>query len=447
VVCDTVVVLGSATADGATLFGKNSDRDPNEAHHLLRLPAAQHPPQSTVKCTYLEIPQVERTYEVLLAKPFWIWGAEMGANEHGVTIGNEAVFTKVPYDKDPGMIGMDLLRLGLERSSTAREALEVITSLIATYGQGGNCKLSGELYYHNSFLIADPGDAWILETAGEHWAAQQVKDIYTISNRITIGGSWDLASDDLVNYAVHRGWCKGRDDFDFGRCYSDFLYSTFSAAKKRQRCTLDALRARKGKLTVADVMQALRSHGSGAAPNWDPSRGLLGMTVCAHASFGPVRIDQTTGSMVSHLGADLQTHFVTATAAPCTSIFKPVWLGGDVPATGPLPSDRYDEATLFWRHEVLHRAAMRDYATRMATFREERDALERQFVSDAWTHREQSSAQRAAYSAQCFAKADELEALWTERVLATKPTKRQGRLHAIAWRAANRAAGMPESGK
>jgi hypothetical protein len=81
----------------------------------------------------------------------------------------------------------------------------------------------------------------------------------------------------------------------------------------------------------------------------------------------------------------------------------------------------------------------------MATFREERDALERQFVSDAWTLREGSSAQRAAYSAECFAKADETEALWTERVLAAKPTKRQGRLHAMAWRAANRAAGMPEN--
>ena len=117
--CDTVVALGSVTADGLTLFGKNSDREPNEAHHLLRVPAANHPAGSTVKCTYVDIPQVNHTYEVLLAKPFWIWGAEMGANEHGVTIGNEAVFTKVPYDKQPGLIGMDFLRLALERAQTA----------------------------------------------------------------------------------------------------------------------------------------------------------------------------------------------------------------------------------------------------------------------------------------------------------------------------------------
>ena len=157
--CDTLVALGSVTADGVTILGKNSDREPNEAHHLLRVPAARHAPGSRVKCTYIEIPQVGQTHAVLLAKPFWVWGAEMGANEHGVAIGNEAVFTRVPYDKRPGLTGMDLLRLGLERGRTAREALDVITGLLAEYGQGGNCGFKRRFYYHNSFLIADPHSA------------------------------------------------------------------------------------------------------------------------------------------------------------------------------------------------------------------------------------------------------------------------------------------------
>src|SRR5512136_2449894 len=151
--CDTVVALGNVTADGITLFGKNSDREPNEAHQLLRVPAAEHPPGSAIQCTYLEIPQVAHTYEVLLAKPFWMWGAEMGANEHGVTIGNEAVFTKVPYDKEPGLIGMDFLRLALERAQTSEQALHTITALLETYGQSGNCAQGHPTYYHNSFLI------------------------------------------------------------------------------------------------------------------------------------------------------------------------------------------------------------------------------------------------------------------------------------------------------
>ncbi len=118
--CDTLVALGNSTADGSVIFAKNSDREPNEAHELVLIPRASHPAGSTVSCTYIDIPQVAETFAVLLAKPFWIWGAEMGANEKGVAIGNEAVFTKVPMEKQPGLIGMDFLRLALERAATAR---------------------------------------------------------------------------------------------------------------------------------------------------------------------------------------------------------------------------------------------------------------------------------------------------------------------------------------
>ena len=114
--CDTLVVTSPAAGDGVTLFAKNSDREPNEAHCLLLAPAADHAAGNRLRCTYIEIEQVPHTYAVALAKPFWIWGAEMGVNEHGVAIGNEAVFTKEPYAKAGGLLGMDLLRLGLERA-------------------------------------------------------------------------------------------------------------------------------------------------------------------------------------------------------------------------------------------------------------------------------------------------------------------------------------------
>ncbi|MDI7277595.1 MAG: C69 family dipeptidase, partial [Anaerolineae bacterium] len=137
--CDTVVAVGSATADGSVILAKNSDRAPNEAQRLVHLPRARHAAGSTVACTYVEVPQVPETYEVLLSQPFWLWGAEMGANECGVAIGNEAVFTREPYETGPGLTGMDLIRLALERAATAHQALQVITELIGTYGQGGNC--------------------------------------------------------------------------------------------------------------------------------------------------------------------------------------------------------------------------------------------------------------------------------------------------------------------
>jgi dipeptidase len=69
-----------------------------------------------VRCTYVAVPQVPETFGVVLCKPFWIWGCEMGVNDCGVAIGNEAVFTKESYDKAPGLLGMDMARA---RSRTA----------------------------------------------------------------------------------------------------------------------------------------------------------------------------------------------------------------------------------------------------------------------------------------------------------------------------------------
>ena len=74
------------------------------------------------------------------------------------------------------MVGMDLLRLGLERGRSARESLEVITRLLEEYGQGGQCSdLVPDFSYHNSFLIADRSSAWVLETADRLWVAEKVE--------------------------------------------------------------------------------------------------------------------------------------------------------------------------------------------------------------------------------------------------------------------------------
>ncbi len=86
--CDTIVALGNSTVDGIALLATNSDREPNEGQHLASFPPARHAPGERVRCTYIEIPQVAETYAVLLSKPFWMWGCEMGLNEHGVVIGN-----------------------------------------------------------------------------------------------------------------------------------------------------------------------------------------------------------------------------------------------------------------------------------------------------------------------------------------------------------------------
>ena len=432
--CDTFVALANATRDGSVIFGKNSDREPNEAHELVLIPRATHDSSAQVKMTYVSIPQVRETNAVLLSKPFWIWGAEMGANEHGVVIGNQAVFTKVPYQKGPGLIGMDFLRLALERTSTAEDAMNVIIQLLEEYGQGGNCGFATQFFYHNGFLIADRQEAWVLETAGKHWAAEKVRDVRSISNVISIGSTWDRASKDLVDFAVSKGWCKGRDDFDFGRCYSDFIYTTFSDGRSRLCRTGELLRNNIGKIDVPLAIRFLRDHGPDADQDWTPAKGLTGAEVCMHAGFGPVRVSQATGSMVSRLSPDGDTHWLTGTSAPCTSIFKPVWMDGGIPDVGPTLTGTYDELTLWWNHENLHREILRDYAGRIQVLASERDQLEKEFFETAWDGAGLSARRKKEITEACFKEAQQAEARWLEKVR-TKPIEhRQPYLYRSAWK-------------
>src|SRR5690606_4557928 len=146
------------------------------------------------------IPQVEETNACLLSKPYWMWGAEMGANEKGVCIGNEAVWTKEKYES-VGLTGMDLVRLGLERGSTAKESLNVIIDLLEKYGQGGKNSvhmLFQYFSYHNSFIICDPKEAYVLETAGKNWVVEHITSgCRNISNKLSIEDAGSMQSKGL----------------------------------------------------------------------------------------------------------------------------------------------------------------------------------------------------------------------------------------------------------
>lgn len=186
--CDTFVALPPATVENRIIFGKNSDRLCDEVQEVVYFPAAVHDNlRGHLKCTYIEIDQVPETYAAVLSRPAWLWGAEMGANEHGVCIGNEAVWGREEVCDEEALLGMDLVRLGLERADTAEKALDVIVDLLEKYGQGGNCSEDGMAFsYHNSFLVADRKEAWILETAGKYWAAEKVQGNITFETMMEI---------------------------------------------------------------------------------------------------------------------------------------------------------------------------------------------------------------------------------------------------------------------
>lgn len=316
--CDTFVICPKYSKNGKMIFAKNSDRSPNEAHVFSHIERKVYSSPCNVKCTYISIPQASTTYAVTLFKPDWIWGAEMGYNEHNLFIGNEAVFTNQGYGKEnDGLIGMDLLRLALERAKTPMEAIYVITTLIKTYSQNGNCGYDHDFRYHNSFLIANDVEAYHLETAGEYYCYKKVDGVYAISNRLSIDKDYDFVCQEAIEYAIASKKIKSYGDFSFCKVFSEPIFTFFSGSKKRQSLITQYLNGEKEK-NIRSAINALRLH------SFDSDKVKASLTSpCMH--YGTIVGDHTTGSMVAEISSN-GNHIVFATlsSTPCVSMFKPI---------------------------------------------------------------------------------------------------------------------------
>lgn len=314
----------------SSVFAKNSDRSCNEPNLSVFLRGGKTH-EREVKCTYISIPQAEYVYSVLLVKPSWTWGAEMGVNEWGVSIGNEALFTKGSDKKTERLIGMDIVRLALERSKTAKEAVDVVKYLIETYGQGGNCGFDGKFYYDNSFLICDKDKAFIMETCGGRWALKKLHIFGNISNRIFL-------TKDYSN-------CNFDKTIDFKKTYTEPLRTKFSGSKERADKVLDLLSK---SASLSDVLSILRSHYAPDERNLFATGSVR--SVCMHQSLLG---SHTTGSMAVEYNADGFVVWLTGSSTPCRSIFKPVVFGH---LSGPVTDDEELSAANWLLRENVQRA-------------------------------------------------------------------------------------------
>ncbi|XP_034237896.1 secernin-2 isoform X2 [Thrips palmi] len=306
--CDTFVVLPPLTSHQGVVFGKNSDRPNGEVQELVYLKGQDFPTGAKVSCTYIEIDQVSKTFPVILSKPAWMWGAEMGANDQGVCIGNEAVWSnyKSGDEKQERLLGMDLVRLGLERGGSADEAVTIITQLLEEHGQGGPCSdINPRMFYHNSYLIADRKEAWVLETVGKLWAAERVESGFrNISNALTIGTKMDRKCSNLLDVAKSEGLWDGMSTFNFKKVFGDGDIPS----REKMGCELLQRMTRNNSFTGRDMMSILRNEDSGICMGYD----------CGFVS---------TGSQVSVLSpvdsAKPSCHWFTGTPDPSISVYKP----------------------------------------------------------------------------------------------------------------------------
>lgn len=277
--CDVLVALPVASASGVTLFAKNSDRPPAERQVVEWSPARRD--QGSLRATHLEVPaHGTDTLACVLSRPAWGWGAEHGVNEAGVAIGNTTVFTTLdPRGATTGLTGMDLVRLALECCPTAADAVEMITRLIAQFGQGGSghdpVLVPHGRPYWNAFLVADPTSAFVLDTSGGEWATEQVHDVRAISNRTTIP-AFDAAHRhprQPVDHLVNPRWFASQ------------------RVLAQQPVTVEALAAH------------LRSHDTGDD----------GWSVCMHVEG----VEATTASMIATLRPDGASEIWALTGHPC----------------------------------------------------------------------------------------------------------------------------------
>ncbi len=235
--CTNFLITRGATIDGSTMITYAADSHTlyGELYHF---PAADHQPGAMRDVyewdtnKYLgQIPEIPHTYSVV-----------GNINEHQVAIGEttfggiEELHTQEGAIVDYG----SLMYIALQRSKTAREAIQVMTDLVEEFGYASE----GE-----SFSISDPNEVWIMEMIGKGedelgavWVALRVPDGYISGHanqaRITTFPKDDpencLYAEDVIDFAREHGWYEGTDgDFSFSDVYApvDFEDARFCEAR------------------------------------------------------------------------------------------------------------------------------------------------------------------------------------------------------------------------
>lgn len=220
--CTNFIVGKKASKDGSVFISYSADSF-GMSGFVAHFPAAIHP-EGAMRDVYDwdsgkflgQIPEARQTYNVV-----------GNINEHQVAIAETTFGGREELVDTTGMIDYgSLIYIALQRSKTAREAIEVMTTLTNEYGYYS----SGE-----SFSIADPNEAWILEMIGKGsvekgtvWVAIRIPDdcISAHANQARIR-QFDMKdkenvmySKDVIKFARKQGYFDGKDaDFDFAAAY------------------------------------------------------------------------------------------------------------------------------------------------------------------------------------------------------------------------------------
>lgn len=230
--CTNLLISKGASTDGSVMVSYSADSHTRYGT-LVFMPAMTYSPGSTMairewgKGRLLgRIPQASQTYRVI-----------GNMNEHQVIIG-ESTWGGLEVMRNDSSAILDygsLIYIALQRAKSAREAIEIITSLADEYGYAS----SGE-----SISIADPNEVWFLEIIGRApkyvagkninkgavWVAVRIPDGYISAhaNQARIGTfplndpQNCLYAKDVISHAKDMGLYSGKDsEFNFAKVYGD----------------------------------------------------------------------------------------------------------------------------------------------------------------------------------------------------------------------------------
>ncbi|MGE5355106.1 MAG: dipeptidase [Deltaproteobacteria bacterium] len=251
--CYSIMAGKNATTDKSVILAHNEDDYGEFVFSFYKVPAAEHQVEKLlITDTDVRLPQVSRTYSYLWIDMPQLQFSDSYMNEWGVTIASDQCLSREDKGEiEDGGIGYYLRRLMAERSKTARQAVKIGGYLVEKYGYNA----SGRTY-----CIADPDEIWMMAVVkGKHWVAKRVPSdhVAVISNCYTIG-EIDLrdtinflGSNDIVEYAVKRGWYDPDSGKKFNFKYAYALEGSIDSDgnKPRQLAAINFLSQKQFKLT------------------------------------------------------------------------------------------------------------------------------------------------------------------------------------------------------
>jgi dipeptidase len=261
--CTNIMAHGKATRDNVTIVAKNRD-SPKDSVNSVEVLEHRYPEEEFYRAAYIKIPQVKETYKVIGSKKVGRWGYGQGINEFQVCVtdGDSNAMDDLAYEK--GLHDNDYVRLTLERSKTAKEGVEIIAGLTEKYGQALNAV---------QFFIGDPDEVWLMEVAGYRWVAKRYTNtVMAIANQHQIADDYDLASNDLISYALKKGLIEDEvEKINFREVYGAKQHAPkpeeikirqwpLYKSQVRYDRAMELLNEKMGDLTLEDFMRILRDH-------------------------------------------------------------------------------------------------------------------------------------------------------------------------------------------